>query len=225
MRAPSSGHCSRICIGADDGDVVHLAQIQRQQVSCVLQQNEALEGALPGNCFSGLVVARNRGIRPVGVQPPKPIRNAENASDFVVDDPFTDRSVADRGLQSLDAHEPSHRHLKVETGIGRADPVVRRGPVRHVNATEAPLSLQDISDKRRVGGRALTIHQVVGAHHGTDMCLLYCGFEDREIYLAQRSLIYCRIRGVPRVLRLVADEMLDSRTHVLRLHSFDVADR
>src|SRR5580704_8097990 len=109
----------------------------------VLQQNHAAPRLFERHLPPFLTVGRNTdiGLRPV--EEAKLDRLAQNSSDLVVDGRFRDLAFLDSWQQSVSIHESRRRHFKIETAVGGRNSVVRGTPIRHENAVESPLFLED----------------------------------------------------------------------------------
>ena len=82
-------------------------------------------------------------------------------------------------------------------------------PVRHDQAVEAPLVVQDLAQQRALGHRR-PVDPVVGGHHRPDARFTHDGLERRQVELAQRPLVDPDVDRHPLGLRVVGDEVLDA---------------
>ena len=102
--AAASGF-SRPRIGAEDGDGMDFARVERKQGALVLQERDALECFLHSDGAALLAEARNAGVGLVAIEETEADGGAEDAAQFFVDGGFSDLAALDGGQQVLGIHE------------------------------------------------------------------------------------------------------------------------
>ena len=112
-------------------------------------------------------------------------------------------------------------HVEVAAGGECGDAVMRRTPVGHHDAVEAPLIAQDAGEQFAVVGAEDAVDRVVGAHHGGRSRIADDALELAQIDLAQRPFIDDAVADEPVVLVRVRGEVLDRRGDAVRLDGGD----
>src|SRR5208282_915524 len=144
FRTASSANDCGISIGTNYRNRLHFIFIQREQTARVLQQNYAASGRFERDLTTLLVVRRNANI---GLRPVKESKLdclAQNSSDLIIQRRQRNRALFERRQQSARIHESWRRHFKVEPAVGRGNSVVSSAPIRHKNAVESPILLEDV---------------------------------------------------------------------------------
>ncbi len=172
-----------------------------------------------------LVVAGNREVGLLAVEPAEADRRAQDAPHLLVDRGEGQLALLDRGQQRLAVHQLAEGHLEIEPAVRRAQAVVGGVPVGHHDAREAPVPARDVRLQEAVLRRVDAVHQVVGGHDRAHVRLLDRGLEGGQVDLAQRALVDHRVRVVAVELGVVGREVLDRGADALGLHAADVADR
>ena len=117
------------------------------------------------------------------------------------------------------------RHLQIQPGGQRGNPVGHRTPVGHHQPVETPLLAQHLGEQPPVLGGVRAVDLVVGAHDrprpgGGDHVL-----ERGQVDLAQRALVDLGVDAEPVGLLVVGGEVLDAGAHPLALQPLDEPGR
>jgi hypothetical protein len=92
-------------------------------------------------------------------------RDGEDPTHRIVEDAFVERPVSHGVDDSPDATIARPRHLEVQTGRERGNPVVHRSPVRDDEAVKTPLVPEDLREQPVILRPVDAVDPVVGAHH------------------------------------------------------------
>ena len=221
FRGASSAADRWIRVGSDDGDGLDFGRVERQQVTVILEERQALQCAVEGN---GAIRDRVGGVGRIElrmVEEAVAQFGAELAHQFVVEGGFFHRAIFDRGQQSLGVHETRIGHFQIEAVVGRADGVISSVPVRHQNALESPLALEHLQVEKLVLCGVDAVDQVVRVHNRVHVPLGDGCLKGRQVDFAHGPLVHVGADVVPVVLLIVQGIMLDRGDNALGLNALD----
>jgi hypothetical protein len=208
-------------VGADDGQCCDLLRVERQDRVRVLQQHDRLGRRLAGQEAMLWLVHRTLGLFVGMLERASSGNGTQQAARFVVEQFFADLSCIEC-LQYLRVQEARGTgHLQIEAAGGGAG-AVGAAPIGHDDALEPPLAFQDIEQQVFVLTAVDAVDFVVGRHHGPRLAIPYGHPEGGQVDLAQGPLGYLRADRLPLEFGIVADEVLDARTHPPALHPLDI---
>ncbi len=181
----------------------------------ILQQNHPAAGFFDDEFPSLLTVQRNVSVRLLVVVKPKLDCFAKYATDFIVNHRKGNLSALDGGHQRVLIHERRGGHLQIEACVRGRNPIVRRAPVGHQNAIEAPFLFKDHVVQKIVLRHVSAVDQIVGIHNSASLGLFHGSLERGKINFPQRSFVYLRAVIQSAILHVVCGEMLHRSNHVL----------
>ena len=154
-----------------------------------------------------------------------PLDEPQHAGDRGVEHLLGQRAVGDRLDDGAIADPEVRRHLQIQPGGQRGNPVGHRAPVGHHQPVETPLLAQHLGEQPPVLGGVRAVDLVVGAHDrprpgGGDHVL-----ERGQVDLAQRALVDLGVDAEPVGLLVVGGEVLDAGAHPLALQPLDEPGR
>ena len=113
-------------------------------------------------------------------------------------------------------------HFQVKTCGDAAVAVMHCTPVGDDGSAESPFIPEDVGQEFFALAGVFSVDQVVGAHQGVRLALLYGGLVSCEVDLPQRAFVHHRVVGHAAVLLVVHDVMLERCSHVFALYALDV---
>ena len=111
------------------------------------------------------------------------------------------------------------RFLVIQSCGRRLRGTVRSLPVRQNKALKVPVFLQHIGQQVLVFTSEVTIHPVVGTHHGGSIGLAQANLEGQQVTFSHRPLVNVDVDSVPPALLIVEHVVLYVAKNVLRLLS------
>ena len=215
-RRPAAGQHADVGASADHRDLFQALRSKRQQTAPVLQEDDS---AFRDPLGDGEARRRIDLLHGLGaVKRANRSKAAQDATRHVVDPLFRDLALFDGPLQRV-REVALLPELLVEACVGGPRGAVRRAPVGHDPALEAPLGLQDVVEEMGVLAGVDAVDLVVGAHHAADAGLFHGDLEGQQVDLAQRPFIDAHVDPVAIGLLGVGHEVLDGRNDALRLDS------
>lgn len=133
---PVGGGTQRL--GTDHGDGADPARFKRQEVTRVLQQDDAFARRVERGQFAPGVIQGNGGVQLLAIQEPKRDHLPQDPAYLVIQDRFGKRSVLDQQAQGSGIHELAGGQVQVAAGQVGIDPVVNGSVVRHHEAGKSP---------------------------------------------------------------------------------------
>ena len=205
-RRSTAGQHADVGTPADHRDLLQVLRSKRQQTVPVLQEDDSTfrDSLGDGEARRGVDLLHGLGA----VKRANRSKAAQDATRHVVDSLFRNLAFFDRGLQC--AREVEFLpELLVQASVGGPRGAVRRAPVGHDPALEAPLGLQDVVQEMGVLAGVDAVHLVVGTHHAADAGLFHNDLEGQQVDLAQRAFIDAHVDPVAIGLLGVGHEVLD----------------
>jgi hypothetical protein len=187
---------------------------QRQQ-PVVLQQHRSLPGGGPGQRVVRVAVDGGVGSR----VRERPVDQPQHPGHRDVEHGLVELTGAHRVDERLVAPAELRRHLQVQPGPHRGDPVVHGAPVGDDHTLEAPLVAQHGGQQPRVLRHVGAVEPVVGAHHRPRLRLRHYPLEGGEVDLAQRPLVDVGADPDPVGLLVVRGVVLQRGADTLALHT------
>ena len=189
----------------DDGHPAEPGSVQRKQAGVAGQHERSCRGGpqvprdlgrpVPSRSARRVQVRRCVRLGPAGIgvraQAADPGGQAEDAHDLVVDDGLVDQAVRHGHGQRVTPWAElagRTRHGQVESRVRGGHGRAGGRPVRHDQAVEAPVVVQDLAQQRTLGHRR-PVDLVVSGHHGPHARIAHDGLERRQVQLAQRPLV------------------------------------
>ena len=213
-------------VRADNGDPAEPGARQRKHALVSGQHERGRRGGAQVTRDLRRAVRCERGCGgPIGKRA-DPAGQPEDPEHLIVDQRLVNLAVGHGGEQGVaPGTEPARgpRHGQVEGGPGGGHGRAGGRPVRHHQAVEVPVTVQDVTQQRAFGqGRA--VDAVVGSHHRPHAGLADDRLERGQVQLPQRPLVDPHIHREPLRLGVVADEVLDASPDAGALEPVHVGD-